>query len=491
MALKEALTFDDVLLVPQRSSIIPAEVILDSLFTRNIPIHLPLVSAAMDTVTESKMAIAMARAGGIGVIHRNMTIEEQAREVAKVKRAESSMIAEPISITPEKSVQEARELMAQFGISGLPVVDEGGILLGIVTRRDLLFEDNPRRPVREVMTAEGLVTARVGIGLDKAREILRRNRIEKLPLVDRAGCLKGLITSKDIIRRVEYPHATVDGKRRLRVAAAVGVGREAILRADALIRAGADVIVIDTAHGHSTRVIATARALLKRYPKLELVAGNVATARAALDLADVGVSGVKVGVGPGSICTTRVVAGVGVPQLSAIMECAQALSRRGVPVIADGGIRFSGDAAKALAAGASSVMMGNLLAGTEESPGEDVLLEGRRYKVYRGMGSIDAMRRGSADRYGQESSAELVPQGIVGRVPYRGRVRDVLFQIEGGIRAALGFCGARNLVEFWRKAKFIRVTNAGLRESHPHSVTIIKEAPNYEISQEGPSCDKR
>ncbi len=481
--MRELLTFDDVLLVPRYSAVLPAEVITESFFTRRIRLHLPLVSAAMDTVTEAKMAIAMARAGGIGVIHKNMTIEEQAQEVAKVKRAESSMISEPVVVTPERSIAEALELFARHNISGLPVVDDQGRLIGIITRRDLLFDDDERKPVRAVMTSDNLITAPVGTNLKKAKEILKRHRLEKLPIVDEQGRLKGLITTKDILKRVEYPFATVDDKRRLRVAAAVGVGKEALARAKALINAGVDAVVIDTAHGHSSRVIETARAIRQRFPRVELVAGNVATAEGAVALAKVGVSGVKVGIGPGSICTTRVVAGVGVPQLSAIMECARALKGYKIPVIADGGIRFSGDIAKALAAGASSVMMGNLLAGTDESPGEDVLLEGRRYKVYRGMGSIDALKKGSWDRYFQESGAEFVPQGIVGRVPYRGSIKDVLFQLEGGLRAAMGFCGCLTVPEFQRKARFVKITNAGLRESHPHSITIIKEAPNYEAPE--------
>lgn len=479
--MREALTFDDVLLLPQGTKVLPAEVLTESRFSRGIKLHLPLVSAAMDTVTEAKMAIAMARAGGIGVIHKNSTIAVQAAEVAKVKRAESSMITKPVSITPERTIGEVRSQLAQHNISGLPVVDEKGRLVGIVTRRDLLFEDDQNKPVREVMTAKGLVTARVGTTLNQAKEILKKHRIEKLPIVDGAGRLKGLITAKDIIKRVEYPFATVDRKRRLMVAAAIGVGKEALERAEVLIKTEVDAIVIDTAHGHSSRVMETAKILRRRYPDLELIVGNVATAEGTAALARLGVSAVKVGIGPGSICTTRVVAGVGVPQLTAIMECMSVAKKFNIPVIADGGIRFSGDIAKAIAAGASSVMMGNLLAGTDESPGEDVLLEGRRYKVYRGMGSVDAMRKGSWDRYFQESGAELVPQGIVGRVPYRGSVRDVLFQLEGGVRAAMGFCGCRTIPEFQKKAKFVRITNAGLRESHPHSITIIKEAPNYEL----------
>lgn len=478
--MKEALTFDDVLLIPRYSRVLPAEVITETLFTRKIRLHLPLVSAAMDTVTESRMAIAMARAGGIGVIHKNMTIEEQAQEVTKVKRAESSMITDPMAITPTQTLAEVRELFRRHNISGLPVVDQENRLVGIVTRRDLLFEDEDNKLVSEVMSRENLITAPVGTSLKKAREILHRHRLEKLPIVDERGRLKGLITAKDILKRVEHPFATVDAKRRLRVAAAVGVGKEAIERTKALVGAEVDAIVIDTAHGHSRRVLETAKRIRKLFPQLELVAGNVATAEGTLALIKAGVSAVKVGIGPGSICTTRVVAGVGVPQLSAIIECAQVLKRYRIPLIADGGIRFSGDIAKALAAGADSVMMGNLLAGTDESPGEDVLLEGRRYKVYRGMGSIDAMKKGSWDRYFQESGAELVPQGIVGRVPYRGSVKEVLFQLEGGLRAAMGFCGCRTISELQRKARFVKITNAGLRESHPHSITIIKEAPNYE-----------
>jgi IMP dehydrogenase len=483
VSIRESLTFDDVLLLPQKSSVLPAEVNTDSWFTRSISLKLPLVSAAMDTVTESRMAIAMAQSGGIGVVHKNLTVDEQAAGVARVKRAESSMIAEPIAITPDKTIGEARELMAQYGISGLPVVDAKTRLVGILTKRDLLFQDDWKLPVGKVMTAEGLVTAPEGTTLRRAREILRRHRVEKLPIVDRQRRLKGLITTRDILKRVENPNATLDVKRRLKVAAAVGVGRDAFQRAQALVDVEVDALVIDTAHGHQDKVIETARHLRRKYPRLQLIAGNVGTAEGALALAEAGCDAVKVGVGPGSICTTRSVAGVGVPQLSAVMECAAALKSRRIPVIADGGVRYSGDVAKALAAGAGTVMMGNLLAGTDESPGEDVLLEGRRYKVYRGMGSLDAMKKGSADRYFQEGQAKLVPEGIVGRVPYRGSVKEVLFQLDGGVRAAMGFCGAGSLPEFRRKAKFIKITGAGLRESHPHDVTITKEAPNYEVPE--------
>ncbi|MBN2465879.1 IMP dehydrogenase [candidate division WOR-3 bacterium] len=480
MSIRESLTFDDVLLLPQKSRVLPNEVDTESYFTRGILLKLPLVSAAMDTVTESRMAIAMAQSGGIGVVHKNLSVEDQAAHVAKVKRAESSMIVEPISIAPDKTIAEARESMAQYGISGLPVVDARMRLVGILTKRDLLFQDDWKLPVARVMTAEGLVTAPEGTTLRRAREILRKHRVEKLPIVDRRNRLKGLITTKDILKRAENPKATLDGKRRLKVAAAVGVARDAFARAEALVEADVDALVIDTAHGHQDRVVETARALRRKYPKLQIVAGNVGTADGALALAEAGCDAVKVGVGPGSICTTRIVAGVGVPQLSAIMECALALKRRRIPVIADGGARYSGDVAKALAAGAGTVMMGNLLAGTDESPGEDVLLEGRRYKVYRGMGSLDAMKKGSADRYFQENQAKLVPEGIVGRVPYRGSAREVLFQLDGGVRAAMGFCGAGTIPEFRRKARFVKITGAGLRESHPHDVTITKEAPNYE-----------
>jgi IMP dehydrogenase len=477
------LTFDDVLLVPQRSAVLPAEVKTETRFTRGIVIQLPLVSAAMDTVTEARMAIAMAQTGGIGVIHKNLSVGQQAVEVARVKRAESSMIADPIAIAPDRTIAEAREQMATAGISGLPVVDASGRVVGILTKRDLLFQDDEDVLVQEVMTSEGLVTAPVGTTLKQAREILRKHRIEKLPIVGPDHKLKGLITTRDILKRVEHPRATLDRLRRLRVAAAVGVGRDALERAAALVGAEVDALVIDTAHGHSDKVIETARQIRKRFARVQLVAGNVGTAEGALALADAGVDAVKVGVGPGSICTTRIVAGVGVPQLTAVMECSQALRRRRIPVIADGGVRYSGDVAKALAAGAGTVMMGNLLAGTDESPGEDVLLEGRRYKVYRGMGSLDAMRKGSADRYFQEGQAKLVPEGIVGRVPYRGSVRDVLFQLEGGLKASMGFCGAGSLTAFRRDARFVRITGAGLRESHPHDVTITKEAPNYEVPE--------
>lgn len=486
MRYREALTFDDVLLLPRHSTVLPAAVRVETVFTRGIRMKLPLLSAAMDTVTEDRMAVALARAGGIGVIHKNLPVEQQAAQVARVKRIESSMVAEPITVTPDKSIGAARELMTDSGISGLPVVNERGRLVGILTKRDLLFEDDNTRPVSEVMTAEGLVTAPVGTTLKRARDILRRHRVEKLPLVDARGILRGLITTKDIIKRLEFPNASVDDRRRLRVAAAVGVGRDGRERAAALVAAEADALVVDTAHGHTRNVIEMVRWLRRSWPKLQVVAGNVATPEGALELARAGADAVKVGVGPGSICTTRVVAGVGVPQLTAIRDSVKALGRR-VPVIADGGIRYSGDVAKALAAGASSAMMGNLLAGTEESPGENVLLEGRRYKVYRGMGSIDAMKAGSADRYAQEGLRKLVAEGVVGRVPFRGSAADVLYQLEGGLRSSMAYCGCRTLAEFRRRARFVRVSGAGLHESHPHDITITKEAPNYELGERGKS----
>ena len=483
MVIPEGLTFDDVLLVPRRSEVLPGQVKTDTRFTAGIAMHMPLASAAMDTVTEAEMAIAMARLGGIGVIHKNMTVEDQAAQVARVKRVESSMVVDPISVKPERTIGEAQELMASSGISGLPVVNSRNRLVGILTRRDLLFQDDLTKPVAEVMTKNRLVTAPVGTSLRKARDILRQHRVEKLPIVDEKGYLRGLITTKDIIKRLEFPNATVDARRRLRVAAAVGVGKVGLQRAAALVKADVDAVVVDTAHGHSGGVIETTRALRDKYPRLQIVSGNVATAEGAVALARAGASGVKVGVGPGSICTTRVVAGIGIPQMTAVLECATALKRRRIPLIADGGARFSGDVAKAIAGGASSVMMGNLLAGTEESPGENVLLEGRRYKVYRGMGSIDAMKAGSADRYSQQGARKLVAEGVVGRVPYRGYVREVLFQLEGGLRSSMAYCGSRTVAEFRRRAKFVRVTSAGLQESHPHDVTITKEAPNYEVPE--------
>ncbi|HEX7124010.1 MAG TPA: IMP dehydrogenase [Gemmatimonadaceae bacterium] len=477
-----ALTFDDVLLVPRHSVTHPKEVDTRSRFTREIPLNVPLVSAAMDTVTESEMAIAMARAGGIGVLHKNMSIDRQAAEVDRVKRSESGMILNPITLSPDATLREAVALMSRFKISGVPIVDPNGRLVGIITNRDLQFERDLQRPISAVMTAEQLVTAPVGTTLDEAERILGRHRIEKLPVVDADGTLRGLITVKDIHKRRQHPNANKDQHGRLRVAAAVGAGGDYLERAKALVEAGVDVLVIDTAHGHSEGVLRATATLREAMPDIQLVAGNVATREGAAALVERGVDAVKVGVGPGSICTTRVVTGVGVPQLTAIVEAVEGAGD--VPVIADGGIKYSGDIVKALAAGASSVMMGSMLAGTEESPGESFLLEGRRFKMIRGMGSLSAMQDGSADRYFQEgemSPRKLVPEGIEGRVPYKGPVADVLFQMVGGLRSGMGYVGCASIEELRTQAEFVRITTAGLRESHPHDVTITREAPNYSL----------
>lgn len=479
----ESLTFDDILILPQKSKVLPREVETKTQFSRHIRLNIPLVSSAMDTVTESKMAIALAQNGGIGVIHKNLSIEAQAKEVTIVKRAESGMIVDPITLSEENIIDDALAVMAKYGISGVPIVDAKGKLIGIVTKRDVIFEDNHNKKLKSVMTREKLITAPAGTTLYQAQAILKKNRIEKLPIVDKNGILKGLITVKDIMKKLEHPAATLDRIGRLRVAAAVGVGKDTVTRAEALIKAGADVLVIDTAHGHTLSVIEMARKLRKKFPKIELIVGNVATKPAILELLKLDLDAIKVGIGPSSICTTRVVAGIGVAQFSAIMECTPLAKKKGVPIIADGGIRFSGDIVKALAAGADTVMIGNLFAGTEESPGEEILLEGRRYKIYRGMGSLDAMAKGSADRYFQEEAKKFVPEGIVGRVPYRGKASEVIYQLVGGLKAGMGYCGAKNLLELRRKAKFVRITNAGLRESHPHDITITKEAPNYELPQ--------
>src|SRR5689334_13078274 len=475
-----ALTFDDVLLVPAHSVAHPRDVDTSSLFTRGIELRIPLVSAAMDTVTESDMAIAMARAGGIGVLHKNMSIDRQAAEVDRVKRSESGMILKPITLRPSDTVREATALMHRFRISGVPIVDEEERLVGIITNRDLQFERNLDRPLSEAMTSEGLITAREGTTLDEAEQILGRNRIEKLPVVDGAGVLKGLITIKDIHKRRQYPDANKDKFGRLRVAAAIGAGGDFLVRARALIESGVDAIIIDTAHGHAEAVLEATEKVRETFPDTQLVAGNIATREAAEALVERGVDAVKVGVGPGSICTTRVVTGVGVPQLTAVFDAVDGAGD--VPVIADGGIKYSGDAVKALAAGASSVMMGSMLAGTEESPGETFLLEGRRFKTVRGMGSLSAMQDGSADRYFQEgemSPKKLVPEGIEGRVPYKGPVADTLFQMVGGLRSGMGYVGCANIDELRTCSQFVRITTAGLRESHPHDGGITREAPNY------------
>jgi IMP dehydrogenase len=476
------LTFDDVLLVPRHATVHPRDVTTTSRLTRTIPLNIPLVSAAMDTVTEADMAIAMARAGGIGVIHKNMSIERQAAEVDRVKRSESGMILNPITLGPDRPLREAYNLMRRFKISGVPIVDGDGRLIGIITNRDLQFERNLDQPIREAMTKDKLITAPIGTDLDEAERILARHRIEKLPVVDDKGVLKGLITVKDIFKRREHPDANKDQHGRLRVAAALGAGAETVGRAHALVDAGVDVLVVDSAHGHSEGVLQTVDRLRETFPDAQLIAGNIATEAGARELVRRGVDAVKVGIGPGSICTTRVVTGVGVPQVTAIMDAVRGAG--GVPIIADGGIKYSGDVVKALAAGASSVMMGSMLAGTEESPGESVLAEGRRYKMIRGMGSLAAMQDGSADRYFQEGEmtpTKMVPEGIEGRVPYKGPVADVLFQMVGGLRSGMGYCGVSTVAGLECDVEMIRVTAAGLRESHPHDVTITREAPNYSV----------
>ncbi|MDO8500883.1 MAG: IMP dehydrogenase [Gemmatimonadaceae bacterium] len=475
------LTFDDVLLTPRHSVVLPRDVSTASRFTRKIPLNVPFASAAMDTVTESEMAMAMARAGGIGVIHKNMSIDRQAAEVDRVKRSESGIILNPITLSPDATLREAVALMTRFRISGVPIVDRDGHLVGIITNRDLQFERNLDQPLREAMTSEGLVTAPVGTTLDEAERILGKHRIEKLPVVDAEGALCGLITVRDIHKRREFPNANKDEHGRLRVAAAIGASNFHD-RARALVDAGVDVLVIDTAHGHSEGVLKATAEAREAFPDVQLVAGNIGTREGAAALVERGVDAVKVGVGPGSICTTRVVTGVGVPQLTAIFDAVEGAGD--VPVIADGGIKYSGDIVKAIAAGASSVMMGSMLAGTEESPGESLLMEGRRFKTIRGMGSMSAMQDGSADRYFQEgemSPEKLVPEGIEGRVPYKGPVGDVIFQMVGGLRAGMGYVGCADIEELKRDAQFIRITAAGLRESHPHDVVITREAPNYSV----------
>jgi len=479
---KEGLTFDDVLLVPAASRVLPNDVSTRTRLSRSIELSIPVVSAAMDTVTEARLAIALAREGGMGIVHRNLSIEEQAAEVDKVKRSESGMIVEPVTLPPGARVREALELMARYKVSGVPIADQGGILVGILTNRDLRFETDVDQPVAALMTSRNLVTAPVGTTLEEAEEILHRNKIEKLPVVDADGRLCGLITVKDIQKRIEYPQATKDERGRLRAGAAVGVGSEAVERAQALVAAGVDLLVVDTAHGHSAGVLEMVRKI-KSSVGVDVIAGNVATGDAARALIDAGADAVKVGIGPGSICTTRVVAGVGVPQVTAIYDCAEVAAAEGVPLIGDGGMTTSGDIAKAVAAGADTVMLGSLLAGTEEAPGEVILVQGERFKEYRGMGSLGAMRGRSfsKDRYFQgdvEDVDKLVPEGIEGRIPYKGPLRPIVYQLIGGLRQAMGYCGAATLEEM-KAARFIRITGAGLRESHPHDVTITKEAPNY------------
>lgn len=477
----EGLTFDDVLLIPARSEVLPRSVDVSTRFTKEISLKTPVVSAAMDTVTEAELAIAMARAGGIGVIHKNMTIEEQMNQVRRVKRAENGMIYDPVTIRPEATVGEVLGMMATHHIGGIPVVDANGFLIGIVTNRDLRFQDNPRIPVSQIMTSSGLVTARKGIDLAGATEILRQHKIEKLPVVDADGKLVGLITYKDLMKIKDNPTASKDSKGRLLVAAAVGVKSDTVERIGMLTDAGADAVVIDTAHGHSVGVLEVIKKACDAFPEMQIVAGNVATGEGAKALADAGVSAVKVGIGPGSICTTRVIAGVGMPQLSAVMMASEALKGTGIPVIADGGIRYSGDVVKALAAGASTIMAGSLFAGVEESPGETIILNGRKFKSYRGMGSLEAMQQGSKDRYFQDMEDDikkLVPEGIVAQVPYKGTLSEVVYQLVGGLRAGMGYVGAKD-IEALRSAKFVRITNAGYIEGHPHDVTITRESPNY------------
>lgn len=480
----DGLTFDDVLLIPAFSDVLPREVDLTTRFSRRITLNVPIVSAAMDTVTEAKMAIAIAREGGIGVIHKNMSIEEQARQVHAVKRAENGMIYDPVTIKRGSTVGDALKMMEEYHIGGIPVVDEKNILVGIVTNRDLRFERNLNRPVDEVMTSENIVTTSQTTNLEEAAEILQYHKIEKLPVVDSEGHLIGLVTYKDITKAKDKPNACKDQLGRLRVAAGVGVTADSMQRVDALVAAGADAIVIDTAHGHSKGVIGVLRAVKEKYPDIDVVVGNIATGEAARYLVENGADGVKVGIGPGSICTTRIIAGVGVPQLSAVYDVAKALEGTGVPLIADGGIRYSGDIVKALAAGGYSVMLGGMLAGVEESPGDTIIFNGRKYKSYRGMGSLEAMEKGSKDRYFQANETDakkLVPEGIAARVPYKGSLYEVVYQMLGGLRSGMGYCGAHNIGEL-HHASFTRITNAGINESHPHDVAITSEAPNYSAS---------
>lgn len=477
---KQGLTFDDVLLIPAHSDVLPRDVDVRTHLTQNVTLNIPVMSAGMDTVTEAEMAIAMAREGGIGVIHKNMSIDEQAREVKLVKRSEHGIIVDPIYLAPDNTLSDADELMNKYHISGVPIT-ENGKLVGIITNRDMRFETDLSRPISDIMTSKGLITAPEHTTMEEAKRILQAHRIEKLPLVDDDGHLKGLITIRDIEKMRKFPNSNKDSDGRLKVAAAIGVTSDVEDRVEALLDAKADVLVIDTAHGHSEGVLQTIRRLRKSFPHLELIAGNVATYDATKALIEAGVSAVKVGIGPGSICTTRVIAGIGVPQITAIYDCAKAAEGTGIPIIADGGIQYSGDIAKALGAGASCVMLGNLLAGTEEAPGEMIIYQGKNYKSYRGMGSLGAMQAGSKDRYFQQNAKKLVPEGIEGRIPYKGHVSDVLFQLIGGLRASMGYCGAKDIKAMNEDTQFIQITGAGLRESHPHDVSITKEAPNYSV----------
>ncbi|MFT8314128.1 MAG: IMP dehydrogenase [Clostridium sp.] len=480
--LKQAYTFDDVLLVPNKSEILPRETDLSTNLTKTIKLNIPLMSASMDTVTESKMAIAMAREGGIGIIHKNMTIEEQALEVDRVKRQENGVITNPFSLSPENTIEDALALMSRYRISGVPITVEGK-LVGIITNRDIVFENDYKKSISQVMTSEDLITAVENTTLEEAKEILKKHKIEKLPLVDENNYLKGLITIKDIEKVKAFPNAAKDRQGRLLCGAGVGVTGDMMDRVDALVNAHVDVIVVDTAHGHSKGVVEAVKAIKSKYPDIQIIAGNIATGEAVKDLIEAGVDCVKVGIGPGSICTTRVVSGIGVPQFTAVMDCVEVANKYGVPVIADGGLKYSGDIVKALAAGASVAMMGSMFAGCEEAPGEIEIYQGRSYKVYRGMGSLAAMANGSKDRYFQEGNKKLVPEGVEGRVPFKGSVVDTIYQLVGGIRSGMGYLGARDLHTMYETANFVIQTSAGLRESHPHDISITKEAPNYSVNQ--------
>ena len=479
--IKEGLTFDDVLLIPQKSEILPKEIDTKTNLTKNIELNIPLMSAGMDTVTESKMAISMARQGGIGIIHKNMSIEEQASEVDRVKRSESGVIVDPFFLTKDHTIQDADDIMGRYRISGVPIVDANNKLIGIITNRDIKFEKDMSKKIEDVMTKDNLVTAKEGVDLEKAQQILKQHKIEKLPIVDDEGHLKGLITIKDIEKKIQYPNSAKDKKGRLLCGAAVGITGDLLDRVKALYEAKVDVIVLDSAHGHSKGVIEAIKKIKENYPDLQVIAGNVATAEGCEDLIKAGADCIKVGMGPGSICTTRVVAGIGVPQITAVMDCAEVAKKYDIPIIADGGIKYSGDVVKALAAGADVCMMGSVFAGTEESPGEIVLYRGRSYKTYRGMGSIAAMEHGSKDRYFQEGSKKLVPEGVEGMVAYKGKAEDITYQMIGGLKSGMGYCGAPNIKALQETAQFIKITAASLKESHPHDITITKEAPNYSM----------
>lgn len=479
--LKEGLTFDDVLLIPAKSEVLPKDTDVSTYLTRKIKLNIPLMSAGMDTVTEARLAIAIAREGGIGIIHKNMSIEKQAMEVDKVKRSEHGVIVDPFYLSPENIISDAMDLMERYKISGVPITDKKGKLVGILTNRDLRFETDFSRKIDEVMTKENLVIAPVGTSVAQAEEVLKKHKIEKLPLVDEQGYLKGLITIKDIEKTIQYPHSAKDSGGRLLAGAAIGVTADVMDRVAALVAAKVDVIVLDTAHGHSMGVMDTVKKIKMNYPELQIIAGNVATAEATKELIEAGADAIKVGIGPGSICTTRVVTGIGVPQITAVYDCALEAEKHGVPIIADGGVKYSGDLPKAIAAGASVIMIGSLFAGTEESPGDTEIYQGRSYKVYRGMGSLGAMADGSRDRYFQEDAKKLVPEGVEGRVPFKGALSETIYQLIGGLRAGMGYCGAKSIDDLRKNGQFIRITAAGLRESHPHDIQITKESPNYSL----------